>query len=131
MKRSDLEHIIRAAADLADDEEVVVLGSQAILGQFPAAPPELLQSQDADVYPRNHPVQSANTRGARGLCLEVHDLLVSKYVAGREKDLEFARTVIRHGLVDPSTLLRRIEETSLDPDRRELVETRARRDLGE
>lgn len=37
MRRRDLEHIIRAAADIADDDEIVVLGSQAILGQFPGS----------------------------------------------------------------------------------------------
>jgi hypothetical protein len=34
-------------------------------------------------------VQSANTGGGSGLRLEVHDLAVSKLVAGREKDLGF------------------------------------------
>jgi hypothetical protein len=30
---SELEHVIRAAADIADDDEIVVIGSQAVLGQ--------------------------------------------------------------------------------------------------
>lgn len=33
MRREDLEHIIRAAAEVADDDEVVVVGSQAIQGR--------------------------------------------------------------------------------------------------
>ena len=41
MKRAELEHIIRAAASIADDDEIVVVGSQSILGQFPDAPSEL------------------------------------------------------------------------------------------
>lgn len=57
MRRADLEHVIRAAAELAGDDEIVVIGSQAILGQFPDAPSELLESQDADVYPRRHPMR--------------------------------------------------------------------------
>src|SRR5687768_15286945 len=44
MKRSELEHLIRAAASIADDAEIVVIGSQAILGQFPNAPLSLLVS---------------------------------------------------------------------------------------
>ena len=36
--RSELEHLIRSAADIANDDEIVVIGSQAILGQFPEAP---------------------------------------------------------------------------------------------
>ncbi len=33
----------------------VGIGSQAILGQFPDAPADLLRSVEADVYPKNHP----------------------------------------------------------------------------
>jgi hypothetical protein len=39
MTRAQLEHVIRAAADIADDDEIIVIGSQAVLAQFPAAPP--------------------------------------------------------------------------------------------
>lgn len=53
MTRVQLEHLIRAAADIADDDELVIIGSQAVLGQFPDAPPELLRSMEADVYPRH------------------------------------------------------------------------------
>ena len=38
MTRAQLEHLLRAAATIADDDEIVVIGSQAILGQFPEAP---------------------------------------------------------------------------------------------
>ena len=55
MTRAELEHLIRAAADLAQDDEIVVLGSQAILGQFPDAPATLRVSVEADLYPRHHP----------------------------------------------------------------------------
>jgi hypothetical protein len=55
MNRAQLEHIIRAAATIAHDDEIVIVGSQSILGQFPEAPAELLVSMEADVYPRGHP----------------------------------------------------------------------------
>ncbi|MGH9252973.1 MAG: hypothetical protein ACRD3C_00220 [Vicinamibacterales bacterium] len=42
MDRVALEHILRAAAAIADEREFVVIGSQAVLGQFPNAPPALL-----------------------------------------------------------------------------------------
>jgi hypothetical protein len=38
MNRSQLEHIIRAAGTIANDDEIIVIGSQAILGQFSNAP---------------------------------------------------------------------------------------------
>jgi hypothetical protein len=46
MTRAQLEHIIRAAGTIADDDEVVVIGSQAILGEFPDAPAEFLVSNE-------------------------------------------------------------------------------------
>lgn len=38
MKLEQLEHIIRAAAVIADDDELIIIGSQAILGAYPQAP---------------------------------------------------------------------------------------------
>jgi hypothetical protein len=152
MTRAQLEHIIRAASTIAEDDEIIVLGSQAVLGQYPDAPPELCASNEADVYPKNHParwnvidgaigelspfhetfgyyaqgveegtavlppgwaerliaVQTPATRGATGLCLEIHDLLLSKYIAGRGKDRAYARAAIRGGMVDRTTLLGRL-----------------------
>jgi hypothetical protein len=46
--------------------------------------------------------------GTRAVCLEAHDLVVSKLVAGREKDSEFARALLEAGLVDAGTLLARV-----------------------
>jgi hypothetical protein len=168
--REQLEHIIRAAATIAVDDEIIVIGSQAVLGQFPDAPRELLVSMEADVYPKNQPeradlidgsigegsmfhetfgyyaqgvaedtatlphgwrdrlvpVCSPNTRGATGLCLEVHDLAVAKLVAGREKDAEFVATLARYGLVDERTLRDRLAATALADDVRPIVDGRLR-----
>lgn len=158
MRRVDLEHIIRAAAQIADDDEIVVIGSQSVLGQFPDAPPALLVSTEADVYPKNHPerwelidgsigelspfhetfgyyaqgvepgtavlpsgwesrlvaIQNPNTRGATGLCLELHDLLLSKYVANRDKDNRFIRGAIASGMASRQTLEHRLRTLPVD-----------------
>lgn len=168
MTRSELEHVIRAAGAIADDREIVIIGSQSVLGQFPDAPPALLASMEADVYPRNHPeradvidgaigegshfheqfgyyaqgvgestavladgwrdrlvrVKNANTGTSVGLCLDVHDLAISKYVAGREKDLVFTATLARHGMTRRETLLERAGWTRLEAPLRKLVEGR-------
>lgn len=55
MTRAQLEHIIRASATIAEDDELVIIGSQSILGELPDAPAELLVSDEADVYPKNRP----------------------------------------------------------------------------
>ena len=165
MTREQLEHLIRAASVIADDDEIVVLGSQAILGQFPEAPEPMRVSVEADLFPRNHPeradilegsigelspfhetfgyyaqgvgeetarlpqgweerlvvIQNENTRGARGLCLEVHDLLVSKTIAGREKDLAFLQVAAEYRMADPEILLRRLETVEMESEIRGAV----------
>jgi hypothetical protein len=163
MTREQLEHLIRAAAEIVADDEIVVIGSQAILGQFPNAPEPMLLSDEADLFPQNQParadviegsigelspfhetfgyyahgvaeetarlpqgwrerlivVQNANTRGVKGLCLEIHDLLVSKAIAGREKDLSFLREAAIHEMADLDILLRRLDTVDVDPMVRE------------
>ena len=171
MNRSALEHIVRAAATIAEDDEIIVVGSQSILGQFPDAPADLCVSVEADVYPKNRPersdlidgsigegspfhttfgyyaqgvgettatlppgwkarlvaVRGPGTRGATGLCLEVHDLVISKLVAGREKDLHFARVAGQHALVTEDVLRARLAEMSIDKRLRSAVSTRIQR----
>ncbi len=66
MTREQLEHLIRAAAVIADDTEIVVIGSQAILGQFPDAPAPMRISMEADLYPLNHPERADLIEGSIG-----------------------------------------------------------------
>jgi hypothetical protein len=161
MRRADLEHVIRAAAAVAENEEIVVIGSQAILGRLPEAPDALLWSQKADVYPRHHPERAEAIDGAlgdgsqfhaafgyyahgvgpetakapagweqrlvpvrvprgprdetlvTGWCMEPHDVVLAKCAAGRERDWEFAREAIRHGVVALDELLRRVGDLPL------------------
>ncbi len=54
------------------------------------------------------PFANDNTGGATGWCLEVHDLAVSKLVAGRDKDLDFVRVLVRERMVDPALLEERV-----------------------
>lgn len=73
MTRAQLEHVIRAAAAVADDREIVVIGSQAVLGQFPSAPPEMLISMEADVFPRNYPERADLIEGSIGELSPFHE----------------------------------------------------------
>lgn len=174
MTREQLEHVIRAAASIAEDDEIVIIGSQSILGQFPDAPPALLVSNEADVFPRNHPerwdlvdgsigegspfhrtfgyyaqgvnegtailpsgwkarlvrVHGPRTRGATGLCLEVHDLLLSKYAAGRPKDIDFVQEVARQGLADGDVLRTRLSDLPVEPPLRAMIAEKIGRDFG-
>lgn len=173
MKRSELEHLIRAAGKIAGDREIVVIGSQAVLGQFPDAPPVLRRSMEGDLYPKGKPemadkvdaaigegsrfhgqfgyyaqgvgpdtavlprgwqgrlvrVENENTGGYVGLCLEVHDLAISKYAAGRDKDLEFTRELARHEMTDKRTLLKRLAATRLTAALAKIMRGRIERDF--
>ncbi|MBK8761716.1 MAG: hypothetical protein IPM03_15075 [Sulfuritalea sp.] len=50
-------------------------------------------------------VSSPGTNGVTGLCLDPHDLFISKVAAWREKDIEFAKVMIGHGMVEKDRLL--------------------------
>jgi hypothetical protein len=174
MTRAELEHIIRAAGTIANVEDVIVIGSQAILGGFPFAPPEFLVSNEADVLIRAQPdrgdlidatigegspfqhsfgyyahgvdestavlpegwdqrlvlVTGENTRFVRGWCLEIHDLAIAKYVAGREKDLEFTKALAKYGMTDCATLQERLSNTKLEPRVNDLVRQRIQAHFG-
>ena len=66
MRRSELEHLIRAAGRIAGERELIVIGSQSVLGQFPDAPVALLMSMEVDIYPREHPELADKVDGAIG-----------------------------------------------------------------
>ena len=66
MKRSDLEHILRASKGVTGEMEFIVIGSQSILGLCPDAPRVLRQSMEADLYPRFKPELSELVEGSLG-----------------------------------------------------------------
>jgi len=57
------------------------------------------------------PLESANTNGVTGLCLEPHDLVVSKLLANRPKDLAYGRALLEAGYVNAATLRQRLPYT--------------------
>lgn len=68
-----MEHAIRAAGDIAADRHFIVIGSQAILGAYPNAHPDVTQSVEVDLYPRDHPERSDLLDGAIGELSPFHD----------------------------------------------------------
>ncbi|CAN5152371.1 hypothetical protein BH11PSE9_BH11PSE9_35370 [soil metagenome] len=66
MNREQLEHVLRAAAAIANENSLVVVGSQAVLLSFPDAPVALLVSREVDLYPALHPERSELIDGAIG-----------------------------------------------------------------
>ena len=171
MQRTQLEHLIRAVTGITGADRFVVIGSQAILGQFAHPPEELLVSIEADLFSLRNPsdadlidgsigegspfhqtfgyyahgvaeetavlpagwkerlvpLSNENTGGGTGLCLEVHDLAVSKLVAGREKDLDYVGAILRHRLAQGEIIRERLNSTPIPQARRELCLSRMKR----
>jgi hypothetical protein len=171
MNRAALGHILRAAAAVSNEQDIVVIGSQAVLGPFPDAPEALLTSIEADVFPRHAPdksllidgaigelsafhqsfgyyargvddttatlpsgwtdrlvpIHNDNTAGATGWCLDIHDLAVSKLVAGREKDLTFLRVLLRERMAAAPVLQARMSTLAVSSDRMQALLDRLHR----
>jgi len=60
------------------------------------------------------PPRLRSSRRPVAWCLEPHDLVLSKCVAGRERDWEFARDALAAGLVLTETLVARISDLPVD-----------------
>jgi hypothetical protein len=73
MTRAQLEHILRAAGALTEEREIVVLGSQAILGTFPDAPDDLRSSMEADAFPLAAPEKADIIDGTIGELSPFHE----------------------------------------------------------
>lgn len=72
MNRTQLEHVIQAAAAIVRCD-IVVIGSQAVLCQFPNAPSAMLRSMEADLYPRDEPERAIEIDGAIGEFSPFHE----------------------------------------------------------
>jgi hypothetical protein len=156
VNRTQLAHVLRSASRIAGESEVLVVGSQAILGirDEDELPAEATASMEADIaflddpdrikadeveggigeFSRFHeefgyyaegvhldtvvlPVgwrerllrpELINARPAEAVFLEPHDLVASKLVANRSKDLAFALALVDAELMDLDLLLERI-----------------------
>lgn len=74
-------------------------------------------------------LSNQNTGGATGLCLEVHDLALSKYAAGREKDIAFNRALARSGVISKRKLTRLLPLMPIEHERKRLILDRIKRDF--
>lgn len=157
VNRAQLSHILRAANRVADDPDIIVIGSQAILGSFSDEdlPLEATRSMEADLAFHNDtderksdlvdgsigelssfhetfgyygqgvslatavvpagwadrvvPYMYADSAPSRATCLDPHDLVVSKLVAGRLKDIEFVKALLEDDLLSAKLLIERAE----------------------
>lgn len=73
MQRPQLEHLIRAAGEITNQYEFVVVGSQALVGAVDSPPPECTLSMEADIYPLQAPELADLINGSIGELSIFHD----------------------------------------------------------
>lgn len=189
MNRNELEHIIRAAGEIAGVRKIIIFGSQTILAQFSDLTKFLSESNNSwfSLVAENHEILfrsieadimipdsiektelvegaigelssfhdtfgyyaqgvdlttstlpegwenrlieicNENTNGVSGLCLEIHDLIISKLYAGRKKDIEFFEATVNLSLLSKDTLLKRLNKTQISDNHKQLIKERIER----
>lgn len=73
MTREELEHIIRASADITGQYEFIIVGSQSILGPVPNPESVFTMSAEADIYPLQAPELADKIDGAIGEGSQFHE----------------------------------------------------------
>ncbi len=73
MNRPQLEHVLRAAGAISATNDLVVIGSQAILGWSASPPNSLLVSLEVDLYPKDSPELANLIDGSIGELSPFHD----------------------------------------------------------
>ena len=81
----------------------------------------------ADWASRVHRVQSPNTDGRVGYCLDVLDLFLSKAFAGRSKDREFCMALMEHKYGEPAALIALVPRMPLDDSKQRRLRATIRR----
>lgn len=108
MNRQQLEHVIRAAGSVTDENVILVLGSQSILGSVENAPEKLLRSIEADVFPMKAPEKMELINGSIGEITLFHETFgyyahgippeACPLPKGWEKRLQTVRNENTHGV---------------------------------
>jgi hypothetical protein len=172
MKKQQLDHVLRAAGRITGEKQFIIIGSQALHGQYPDLPDDIVRSAEVDliaskrgdrtewlnaigvhsafhesfgyyadpvdektaILPKGWKGRLVNlppgeTDGVKGLCLEPHDLAISKYAARREKDLIFTHALASRGLVSQERLLALVDETPVTDEVRERMRADITRDF--
>jgi hypothetical protein len=157
VKKSEVEHVLRAAGAITGETQFIIIGRQSIDANYPDQFVGAKISFELDLFAKNRPERTedlnaigqesqfhesfgyyadpvdsttavlpkdwkgrlvnlpvTNTNGVTGLCLDPLDLLISKYAARQEKDVEFNREVMAAGVIDVARLLALVELTPVD-----------------
>jgi hypothetical protein len=139
VNKAEFDHLIAAAAMVSEESEIVVIGSQAILGNVANPPEVLLRSIEADVYPLRYPDRAEEIDGLLGDGSPFHQTYgyyahgvgpeTAKAPTGWEERLvrvavpkrPVAENAIAAGLLEPAELSRRIDGLPIAVSKQERV----------
>jgi hypothetical protein len=164
VKKSQLDHVLRAARRTTGETRFIIIGSQSLHASCPDVPDTILMSIEVDLIAQNErdrtewlnvigvdspfhesfgyyadPVDETmavlpkgwrerlvtlgpgDTDGATGLCLDPHDLAISKYAARREKDVVFNREMARLGIIQRDQVLDLLDATTVSEERKSAI----------
>jgi hypothetical protein len=128
VRKESFDHVIAAAVEISGEREIVVIGSQAILGSVEEPPKVLAESMEVDVFPLRDPEKAIEIEAVLGEGSSFQGLYGyyahgvgpgtmkgpvgwrAKCAAGRARDWDHAREMLRLGLVDYEVLVERIDE---------------------
>ncbi len=76
------------------------------------------------------PICNEGTNGVTGYCLETHDIIISKLVAGREKDIRYFQAACSLKILSKDKLLSRLDSTqNISDNDRERVRAVIQREI--
>lgn len=173
VKKSQLDHVLRAAHRITGDTQFIIIGSQSLHGKCPDVPDSIVISIKVDLIAKNArdraewlnvigvdspfhrsfgyyadpvdettavlpadwksrlvPLGSGDSGGATGLCLDPHDLAISKYAARREKDILFNREMARLGIIERQKVLDLLATTPVSVERKAAIRNYIEADFG-
>lgn len=130
MNREDLEHIIRAAAEKADEIDGSI-GEGSLFheshGYYAQGVGPETACLPAGWETRLRRIQNQGTNGRVGYCLDVLDLFMAKAAANRDKDRLFDMALLEHGYVLLDAAVAKVDDMPLDGGERQKLRARIQR----
>jgi len=148
MTREELEHIIRASAEVTGQYEFVIIGSQSMLGAVPYPERIFTVSMEVDIYPLQSPDLADKIDGSIGegsLFHETHGYYaqgvgpntailprdwmsrVHRVQNRQTKDREFCSALLKYGYLSPEDAIDKIPIMPIGEEDQKRLLSRIRR----
>ena len=72
MKKQEVDHVLRAAGRITQETQFIIVGSQALHGQYPDLADEIERSAEVDLFAKDHP-EKTDSLNAIGVFSPFHE----------------------------------------------------------